>query len=71
MSALWISWRVVLELTRDRRTLAFFVVVPILVMTLIYYAIPEDESANIGVLSRGHHDFLRVNSPQPSNENRT
>jgi len=38
---------------RDRRTLAFFFLVPLLVMSLIYYALQEDETARLGVVSRG------------------
>jgi len=53
MTLRWIAWRLVRELVRDRRTFAFFFLVPILVMTLIYYAISEDEVARIGLVTRG------------------
>ena len=49
----WIAWRVIKEILRDRRTVAFFILVPIVVMTLIYYAISEEEVARLGVLTRG------------------
>ena len=49
----WISWRIIREIMRDRRTLAFFFLVPLLVMSLIYYALQEDETARLGVVSRG------------------
>ena len=54
MSALlWIAARVIREIVRDRRTLAFFFAVPLLVMTLVYVALLQDESARIGVVARG------------------
>jgi ABC-2 type transport system permease protein len=53
MKARWIALRVIQEIVRDRRTLAFFLVVPVLVMTLVYYAIYQDEVAKVAVLSRG------------------
>jgi len=53
MKARWIALRVIQEIVRDRRTLAFFLVVPIIVMTLVYYAIYQDEVAKIAVISRG------------------
>jgi ABC-2 type transport system permease protein len=49
----WIALRVIQEIVRDRRTLAFFFLVPVIVMTLVYYAIYRDEVARIGVVSRG------------------
>jgi len=53
MSFHWVSLRVIQEIFRDRRTLAFFFLAPIVVMTLIYYAVAEDEIVKVGVLSRG------------------
>ncbi|MBC8259272.1 MAG: ABC transporter permease [SAR324 cluster bacterium] len=53
MIARWISWRIIREIMRDRRTLAFFFLVPLVVMSLIYYALQEDETARLGVVSRG------------------
>ena len=53
MVARWIAWRIIREILRDRRTLAFFFLVPLLVMSLIYYALQEDETARLGVVSRG------------------
>ena len=49
----WIAWRVILEIVRDRRTLAFFFIVPVLVMSLVYLALFQDETARIAVLARG------------------
>ena len=49
----WITLRVIQEIVRDRRTLAFFLIVPLVVMSLVYYALTEDEIARIGVVSRG------------------
>lgn len=53
MKIKWIAFRVIQEIIRDRRTLAFFFLVPILVMSLVYYALIEDELSRVGVLSRG------------------
>ncbi len=53
MKAYWVALRIIQEILRDRRTLAFFFLVPIFVMTLIYYAVAEDEVVKIGVVSRG------------------
>jgi ABC-2 type transport system permease protein len=50
---IWIAWRLVREITRDPRTMAFFFLVPVVVMTLVYLAVAEDEVAKIGVLTRG------------------
>ena len=49
----WIAWRVILEIVRDRRTLAFFFLVPVLVMSLVYLALFQDETARIAVVARG------------------
>jgi ABC-2 type transport system permease protein len=53
VTARWIAWRIIREFLRDRRTLAFLVLVPLLVMTLIYFAVSEDEKAGVGVVTRG------------------
>lgn len=53
MSARWIAWRITREFVRDRRTVAFLLVVPFVVMTLIYFAVVEDESVRVGVVTRG------------------
>jgi ABC-2 type transport system permease protein len=53
MTIRWIALRVIQEIVRDRRTLAFFFIIPLVVMSLIYYALIEDEQARIGVVSRG------------------
>ncbi|MDT8448357.1 MAG: ABC transporter permease [bacterium] len=53
MKLQWIAWRLVLEIRRDRRTLAMFFLVPLVVMTLIYYALQGDEQADLAVVTRG------------------
>ncbi len=53
MKAIWVALRVIQEILRDRRTLAFLFLVPVVVMTLIYYAIAEDEIVKVGVVTRG------------------
>lgn len=52
-AAWWIAVRVVQGFRRDRRTLAMFFLVPVVVMTLVYLALAQDETARVGVLSRG------------------
>jgi len=49
----WIAWRILKELLRDKRTIAFLTLVPLVVMTLIYFAVSEDEIVEIGVVTRG------------------
>lgn len=49
----WIALRVILEIVRDRRTLAFFFLVPLVVMSLVYLALIQDETARIAVVARG------------------
>lgn len=53
MRILWIAWRIIREIIRDRRTVAFLLLVPLIVMTLIYFAVSEDETVEVGVLTRG------------------
>lgn len=53
MTARWIAWRIIREFLRDRRTVAFLLLVPMLVMTLIYFAVAEDEKAGVGLVTRG------------------
>jgi ABC-2 type transport system permease protein len=53
MSSQWIAWRIFKEITRDRRTVAFLLLVPFVVMTLIYFAVAEDETVEVGVVTRG------------------
>jgi ABC-2 type transport system permease protein len=53
MIARWIAGRVVMEIVRDRRTLALIFVVPLVVMTLVYYVFKQDENAKIAVVTRG------------------
>lgn len=49
----WIAWRIIREISRDRRTVAFLLLVPFIVMTLIYVAIAKDETVKVGVVARG------------------
>ncbi len=53
MTTRWIAWRIIREIVRDRRTVAFLLLVPIVVMTLVFFAIVEDESVKVGVVTRG------------------
>ncbi len=53
MTVQWIALRVIQEIIRDRRTLAIFFLVPLLVMSLVYYALIEDEVSRVGVITRG------------------
>jgi hypothetical protein len=53
MNIRWIAWRIIREFVRDRRTVAFLLLVPFVVMTLIYFAVVEDESVKVGVVTRG------------------
>lgn len=53
MTVQWIALRVIQEIVRDRRTLAVFFVVPLLVMSLVYYALIEDEVSKLGIVIRG------------------
>lgn len=53
MTSRWIAWRIIHEIIRDRRTVAFLLLVPLVVMTLIYFAIYEDETVKVGVVTRG------------------
>ncbi|MCW8887547.1 MAG: ABC transporter permease [Gammaproteobacteria bacterium] len=53
MRVFWIALRIINEIVRDRRTVAFLLLVPIVVMTLIYFAVVEDESVDVGVVTRG------------------
>ncbi len=53
MRARWIAQRIINEIMRDHRTVAFLLLVPIVVMTLIYFAVYEDETVEIGVVTRG------------------
>ncbi|MDH4246711.1 MAG: ABC transporter permease [Deltaproteobacteria bacterium] len=49
----WIAWRVMREISRDRRTVVFFFLVPVLVMTLVYLVLAENETARVAVVARG------------------
>lgn len=61
----WIAARVVTEIVRDRRTLAFFLLLPVVIMSLVYLALAQDETGRLGVLARGTarlfvYDFERA-----------
>ena len=56
----WIAWRLIKEILGDRRTVAFFVLAPVIVMTLVYYAVGEDTDARIGVVTRGMARFFEM-----------
>ncbi len=58
MAIQWIALRVIQEIVRDRRTLAIFFFVPMVVMSLIYYALHEEEAVNIGIIS--HKEMKNV-----------
>lgn len=49
----WIAQRVILGFMRDPRTLALFFLVPLVVMTLVYISLAQDETARVAVLARG------------------
>ena len=53
MNSKWIAWRIIREISRDKRTIAFLFLVPFVVMTLIYFAVVEDETVDVGVITRG------------------
>jgi len=53
-----IAWRVMRELARDRRTMAFFFLVPLAVMSLVYVVLAKDEIVKIAVESRGAARFF-------------
>ncbi|MDH5510005.1 MAG: ABC transporter permease [Nitrospinota bacterium] len=60
MRSVWVAVRVIREISRDRRTLAFFFLAPLVVMTLVYYAIKDDQIVNIGVVTRGAARFFEM-----------
>ncbi|MDH4183904.1 MAG: ABC transporter permease [Nitrospinota bacterium] len=60
MRSIWVAARVIREISRDRRTLAFFFLAPIIIMTLVYYAIKDDQIAKIGVVTRGAARFFEM-----------
>lgn len=53
-----IAARVIRELMRDRRTLAFFLLVPVAIMTLVYVAVTGEDEARLAVVSRGAARFF-------------
>ncbi len=48
-----IAQRVMREVLRDPRTVAFFFLVPIAVMVLVYFALAKDEEARLAIVYRG------------------
>jgi ABC-2 type transport system permease protein len=53
MIVVWIAQRVMREILRDRRTVAFFFLVPVAVMVLVYFALAKDEEVRLAVVYRG------------------
>lgn len=53
MNIYWISWKVIRALSRDKRTLVFFFGAPLLIMTLVYFALSAEDIPRIGIVSRG------------------
>jgi len=59
MKALLIARRLIREITRDRRTLAFFFLAPLIVMSLVYFALLEPSSARVALVTEGSMDLFR------------
>jgi ABC-2 type transport system permease protein len=55
-----VAARVIREISRDKRTLAFFFMAPMVIMTLVYFAIKDDQIAKIGVVTRGAARFFEM-----------
>lgn len=53
MIVAWIAQRVMREILRDWRTVAFFFLVPVAVMVLVYLALAKDDVARVGIVYRG------------------
>jgi ABC-2 type transport system permease protein len=53
MSILWIAQRTMREVLRDWRTVAFFFLVPVAVMILVYIALAKDDVARVAIVYRG------------------
>ncbi|MDH5753294.1 MAG: ABC transporter permease [Deltaproteobacteria bacterium] len=49
----WVAWRVMKEILRDRRTVAFFFLIPVIVMSLVYLVLAHDETVRVAVVARG------------------
>lgn len=49
----WIAWRLIKEIFRDKRTVAFFLFAPLIVMTLIYYSLLDSKPSDLTVVARG------------------
>ncbi len=58
MTAGWIALRVMLEIVRDRRTLAYFFVIPVIVMSLVYYVSETTEQGRLVLVTRGAARFF-------------
>ncbi|MDO7640548.1 MAG: ABC transporter permease [Reinekea forsetii] len=59
MKALVVARRLIREIVRDRRTLAFFFMAPLIVMSLMYYALLDGGKANVALVTKGAMDLFR------------
>ena len=59
MKSFLIARRLIREITRDRRTLAFFFLAPMIVMSLVYFALLEPSSARVALVTEGSMDLFR------------
>jgi ABC-2 type transport system permease protein len=59
MKSVLIARRLIREITRDRRTLAFFFLAPLIVMSLVYFALLEPSSARVALVTEGTMDLFR------------
>lgn len=54
----WMAWKTIKEITREPRTLAFLILAPLLIMTLIYFALASNSDPKIAILARGSSRFF-------------
>jgi ABC-2 type transport system permease protein len=59
MKALLIARRLIREITRDHRTLAFFFLAPMIVMSLVYFALLGSSTARVALITEGTMDLFR------------
>ncbi|MFT4674981.1 MAG: hypothetical protein ACI9K8_000717, partial [Reinekea sp.] len=64
MKALVVARRLIREIVRDRRTLAFFFMAPLIVMSLMYYALLDGGKANVALVTKGAMDLFRYDLEQ-------
>lgn len=50
---IWMAWKTVKEILRERRTVAFLLIAPVLIMTLIYFALATQTDPKIQIIARG------------------